>query len=340
MILGLGSSTMKRREFIALLGGAAVAWPLAARGQQREPMRRIGILLTVHESDPATQAWLAGFQRRLRELGWTDDRNVRFERRWAGGDPERMRANIAEVVGLAPDVILAQNTPMVAALRKQTDSIPIIFVQVSDPVGDGFVETLARPGGNVTGFTNTMSSLGGKWVELLREAAPGVSRVGYLFNRPAAPGGGAYYMEPLLSAAAALGLNAVPLELHNDGEIDTVIADFTAAGGNGMVANSDSFITVNRARIIAAANRHRLPTIYSSAAHATSGGLLSYGADVEQQWQAAASYVDRILRGEKPRDLPVQQPSKFVLTINLKTAKAIGLDVPWFLQQRADEVIE
>jgi putative ABC transport system substrate-binding protein len=170
---------VRRREFITLLGGATAAWPLAARAQDGGRVRRIGILLTVNESDPATQRWLARFQRRLRELGWTDDRNVRFERRWAGGDPERMRANIAEIVKLAPDVILAQNTPMVAALHKQTDSIPIVFVQVSDPVGDGFVETLARPGGNVTGLTNTMSSLGGKWVELLREAAPGVSQVGY-----------------------------------------------------------------------------------------------------------------------------------------------------------------
>jgi putative ABC transport system substrate-binding protein len=328
---------MRRREFIALLGGATVAWPLAARAQQ---VRRVGVLMTVQESDPATQGFLAGFQRRLGELGWVEDRTVRFNRRWAIGDPERMRANIAEIVGLHPNVILAQNTPMVAALRKQTTTIPIVFVQVSDPVGDGFVETLARPGGNATGFTNTMASLGGKWVELLKETAPGISQLGYLFNRAAAPGGGAYYLEPLLTAAAALGLKAVQLELRNAEEIDTVIANFAAAGGNGMVANSDSFITVNRDRIIAAANRLRLPTIYSSAAHANSGGLLSYGADIEQQWQAAASYVDRILRGEKPQDLPVQLPTKFVLVINLKSAKAIGLDVPAILLARADEVIE
>jgi putative ABC transport system substrate-binding protein len=229
---------------------------------------------------------------------------------------------------------------MVAALRKQTDSIPIVFVQVSDPVGDGFVETLAHPGGNTTGFTNTMSSLGGKWVELLREAAPKVSRVGYLFNRAAAPGAGAYYMQPLLSATTVLGLNTVSLEPRHEDEIDSVITDFAAAGGNGVVVNSDSFMRVHRDRIISTVNRLRLPTIYPSAPFANSGGLLSYGADTEQEWQGAASYVDRILRGEKPRDLPVQLPFKFVLTINLKTAKAIGLDVPWFLQQRADEVIE
>jgi putative ABC transport system substrate-binding protein len=328
---------VSRRHFITLLGGAAAVWPLAARAQQP---RRIGILLTGQESDPATQGWIAVFQRRLGELGWIEGRNVRFERRWAGGNPERIRADVAEIVGLGPDVILAQNTPMVAALRKQTTTIPIVFVQVSDPVGDGFVESLARPGGNATGFTNTMASLGGKWVELLKEAAPGVSQVGYLFNRAAAPGGGAYYMEPLLTAAAALGLKAVQLELRNPDEIEKVIADFAAAGGNGLVGNSDSFITVNRDRIIAAANRHRLPTIYANPAHATSGGLLVYGADTEQQWHAATSYVDRILRGERSRDLPVQLPTKFLLVINIKTAKAIGLDIPWFLQQRADEVIE
>jgi putative ABC transport system substrate-binding protein len=298
------------------------------------------MLLTVQESDPATQGWIAVFQRRLRELGWAEDRTVRFERRYAGGDPQRMSANVAEIVGLRPDVILAQNTPMVAALRRQSDSIPIVFVQVSDPVGDGFVESLAHPGGNATGFTNTMSSLGGKWVELLKEAAPGVSQLGYLFNRAAAPGAGAYYLEPLLTATAALGMKAVQLELRNVDEIDRVIASFAAAGGNGMVANSDSFITVNRNRIIAAANRLRLPTIYASPQNTNSGGLISYGPDTEQQWYAAASYVDRILRGAQPRDLPVQYPAKFILSINIKTAKAIGLDIPWFLQQRADEVIE
>ena len=314
-----------------------IGWPLAVRAQQP---RQIGMLLTVQESDPATQDSIAVFQRRLRELGWVEDRTIRFERHYAGGDPQRMSANIGEIVGLRPDVILAQNTPMVAALRRQTDSIPIVFVQVSDPVGDGFVESLAHPGGNATGFTNTMSSLGGKWVELLKEAAPGVSQLGYLFNRAAAPGAGAYYLEPLLTAAAALGMKAVQLELRNADEIDSVIAGFAAAGGNGMVANSDSFITVNRNRIIAAANRLRLPTMYASAQNTNSGGLISYGPDTEQQWYAAASYVDRILHGAKPRDLPVQSPAKFILSINIKTAKAIGLDIPWFLQQRADEVIE
>jgi putative tryptophan/tyrosine transport system substrate-binding protein len=330
---------MKRREFITLLGGATV-WPLAARAQQPGGMRRLGILATVRESDRSTQGWLAGFQRRLAELGWSEDRNIRLDRRWAGGDPARMSANIAEIVALAPDVILAQNTPMVAALIKRTERIPIVFVQVSDPVGDGFVESLARPGGNVTGFTNTMSSLGGKWVELLREAAPGVSQVGYMLNRAAAPGGGAYYMDTLLSAAAALGIKIVQLDLQNEGEIDGVIAAFATAGGNGLIANSDAFMTVHRARIIAAAIRHRLPAMFSSAISTASDGLMSYGADPAQQWQGAASYIDRILRGEKPSDLAVQLPTKFILSINLKAAKAIDLAIPEQFLARADEVIE
>jgi len=300
---------VKRRRFISLFGAAAasVSLPRSVRAQQ---MRRVGVLMTVQESDPATQRYLATFQSRLKELGWIEDQTVRFNRRWAGGVTERMRAHIVEIAGLKPDVIVAQNTPMVAALRRETTTIPIVFVQVSDPLGDGFVQSLARPGTNATGFTNTMSSLGGKWVELLKEAAPAVSQVGYLFNRVAAPGNGEYYMEPLLTAAAALGLKAVRLELSNPGEIDRVIADFAAMGGNGLVANSDSFITVNRERINAAATRHRLPIMGAAATQTVSGGLLSYGADPAEQWQAAAGYIDRILRGEKPADLPVQQPAQ------------------------------
>jgi putative ABC transport system substrate-binding protein len=298
------------------------------------------MLMTVMESDPATQGFITLFQRRLAELGWVEDRNVRFNRRWAAGSPERIRANVIEIVGLRPDVIVAQNTPMVAILHKETDRIPIVFVQVSDPIGDGFVETLARPGGNVTGFTNTMSTLGSKWLELLREAAPGLSRVGFLLNRAASPGGGAYYLGPFEAAAKSLGLTAVLLEPRNEGEIDPAISDFAAAGGDGIVANSDSFISVNRDRIIAAVNQHRLPTIYSSAIFAYSGGFLSYGADTAQQWQAAAGYVDRILRGSNPRELPVQLPTKFELVINSKTAKALGVTIPQTLLARADEVIE
>jgi putative ABC transport system substrate-binding protein len=331
---------MRRRDFIKGIVGSGTFWPCAARAQGGPPVRRIGMLMTVMESDPATQGWINSFQRRLAELGWIEDGNVRFNRRWAAGNPERIRANVAEIIGLRPDVIVAQNTPMVAALHKETDSIPIVFVQVSDPVGDGFVETLARPGGNVTGFTNTMSTLGGKWLELLREAAPGLSRVGYLLNRAASPGGDAYYLEPFEAAAKSLGLTSVLLEPRNEGEIDPAIADFAAASGDGIVTNCDAFIAVNRDRIISAVNQHRLPSANCSAVFAYSGGFLSYGADTVQQWQAAAGYVDRILRGDNPRELPVQLPAKFELVINLKTAKALGVTIPQTLLARADEVIE
>jgi len=327
---------MRRRAFIKLMGSVG-AWPFTAHAEQ---LRRVGMLMTVQESDPTSQGWLATFQRRLAEFGWTEDQTVRFNRRWAAGDPDRMRAQVSEIVGLKPDVILAQNTPMVAALREQTNTIPIVFVQVSDPVGEGFVGSLARPGGNVTGFTNSMASLGGKWVEILKEAVPDITRVGYLFNRAAAPGRGAYYLESLLTATAALGLKTDQLELHSPSEIDKVIAEFAAAGGNGLIGNSDSFILVNRERIVAAANQLRLPAIYSSFTFNKVGGLISYSPDTEQQWNAAGSYIDRILRGERPSDLPVQQPTKFILTINLKAAKALGLTVPPSLLARADEVIE
>jgi putative ABC transport system substrate-binding protein len=327
---------MRRRDFITFLGGAALA-PNLVHAQQ---MRRIAILLTVAETDQTAQGWIATFQRRLGGLGWVEARNVNFLRRWAGGDPGRIRANVAEIAGLAPDLIVAQNTPMVAVLRKQVTHIPVVFVQVSDPVGDGFVSTLARPGGNITGFTNTMSSLGGKWVELLRDAVPGLKRVGFLYNKAVAPGGGAYYLEPFKAAAKALGMDAVELEAGTANDIDVVISSFAAAGGGGIVTNSDAFITVNRDRIIAITNKLRLPTTYATSTFTRAGGLISYGVDTQEQWQAAAGYVDRILRGEKPADLPVQQPAKFVLTINAKTAKAVGLDLPLLLQQRADEVIE
>jgi putative ABC transport system substrate-binding protein len=328
---------LKRRDFIAVLGGA-VAWPRSARSQER--LRRVGILMTVQESDSSGQGYIAAFKRRLSELGWMEDINVRFLRRWAGGDLDRIRANVAEVIGLSPEVIVAQNTPMVTALHRETRTIPVVFVQVSDPVGDGFVEALGHPGGNVTGFTNSMSSLGGKWLELLREAAPNTSRVGFLFNPATSPGGGTYYMEPFKSAAAALGVTPVSLELHSESEIDRLISGFAEAGGGGIVASSDSFLTVYREPIIATANRHRLPTIFSSTIQARAGGLLSYGAVVEPQWQAAAGYVDRILRGAKPHDLAVQQPTQFELAVNLKTAKALGLTVPQTLLVAADEVIE
>ena len=237
------------------------------------------------------------------------------------------------------DIILAGTTPVVARLRGQSQIGPIVFVRVSDPVGSGFVDSLARPGGNITGFINIESSLGGKWLELLRDAAPRVSRVGFLYNKAVAPGGGAYYLEPFNAAAKSLGIDGVPLEVPTAAAIEPTLTKFSEAGGNGIVTDSDAFITVNRERIIAVTNRLLMPATYVTSTFTRAGGLISYGADTEQQWLAAAGYVDRILRGEKRGTLPVQQPAKFVLTINMKTAKAIGLDVPVFFQQRDAEVL-
>ena len=327
---------IRRRDALALIGGAA-AWPVAARAQQ---MRKVTILLTRPEDDPPTQAAFVMFQQRLAELGWREGVNIRIERRSAGVDPRRIDAVVAEVVGIRPDVILAQNTPVVASLRKQTTSIPIVFVQVSDPVGDGFVESLARPGANATGFTNTMASLGSKWLELLREAAPKVSQVGFLFNRAVSPGGGTFYFGPFQEAAAAFGIKPVLLELPTPDAIDDAVAAFAAAGGNGTVADSDSFLAVHRDRIIAALNRHRLPGTFASPVYARAGALLSYGIDSQEQWAPAAGYVDRILRGENPANLAVQQPTKFEFVINRKAAKALGLTFPPSFELRATEVIE
>ena len=240
---------MQRRKFITLLGGAAAAWPLAAGAQQPERVRQVAIMVTAQDSDQATQQRVAGFQHRLAELGWTEGRNIRFERRFTGGTPESIRAGVTAIVSSRPDLILAQNTPMVAALHAQTDNIPIVFVQVSDPVGAGFVKALARPGGNVTGFTNSMSSLGGKWLELLREAAPGMRRVGFLFNQAASPGGGRFYLEPLEAAAASSGLKVIPLEVGSENDIEPALAGF-AGPDAGIIGDSDAFITVNRDRII------------------------------------------------------------------------------------------
>jgi putative ABC transport system substrate-binding protein len=326
---------IKRREFITLLGGAAVTWPLAVRAQQP---RQIGMLLTVQESDPATQDSIAVFQRRLRELGWVEDRTIRFERRYAGGDPQRMSANIAEIVGLRPDVILAQNTPMVAALRRQTDSIPIVFVQVSDPVGAGFVETLPRPGGNATGFM-LYEYFGTKWLELLKEIAPGVKRVAFLQTSGALAGPGQF--GAMQGSAPSLGVEVRPIRIGDAGEFERVITAFAHSSDGGLIVGAGTVgLGALRHGVIELAARHRLPAIYSDLVFATEGGLLAYAPDRVDQYRRAVGYVDRILKGEKPADLPVQAPTKYELVINLKTARALGLEVPPTLLALADEVIE
>jgi len=331
---------INRRAFIMLLGGAAAAWPLAARAQQSERMRRIGVLMGYPESDSDAQANVAAFRESLQRLGWAEGRNVRIDTRWPiPADVESMQRLAKELVALQPDVILSQITPTTAALLQHTRTIPIVFATVSDPVGSGFVASLSRPGGHVTGFATLEGSLGGKWVELLKEIAPRVARVALLFN-PATATMAEYYLDPMKAAAASLGVEAIVAPVHGRSELESIIATQAREPNSGLIVLPDSFLTVHRAEVTSLAARYRLPAVYPFRQFAELGGLLSYGVDLLENWRGAAGYVDRILKGEKPADLPVQVPSKYELVLNLKTAKALGLDVPWFLQQRADEVIE
>jgi putative ABC transport system substrate-binding protein len=330
---------MRRREFITLLGGAAVAWPLAATAQQPEQMRRIGVLIGSAESDPESLLRTTAFEQRLAEIGWMSGRNVRIDYRWAGGDPGDMQALAKELVESQPDVILASSTPVVAALVRETRTIPIVFVVVSDPIGSGFVASLPRPGGNITGFINIESSLGGKWVELLKEIAPGINRAAVMFNPDTAPHA-EYYMRPIEVAAFSFAVIPITKPIRSDAEIVEAISDLGRTPASGLIVLPDTFAVVHRKSIISAAARNNVPTIYPFRFMAADGGLISYGVDLIDLYRRAAPYVDRILKGGMPADLPVQQPTKFEFAINLKTAKALGLDVPPTLLARADEVIE
>jgi putative ABC transport system substrate-binding protein len=329
---------MRRREFITLLGGAA-AWPLAARAQQAAGMRRIGVLMAYAESDSEAQAFVAAFREGLQKLGWTEGRNVRIDIRWGNVDVESMRRFAKELVALQPDLILAHNTPTTAALLQQTRTIPIIFANVSDPVGSGFVASFPRPGGNVTGFTNIEPTMAGKWLELLKEIAPRVARVAFLFNPATAPYA-EYYLKPFKAAAASFAVEVIAAPVRDTSELESVIATQARAPNGGLIVMTDSFTTAHRAEITSLAARHRLPAVYPYRFFTELGGLLSYGSDQPDNFRRAATYADRILKGAKPSELPVQAPVKFELVINMKTAKALGLDVPAQLQQRADEVIE
>jgi ABC-type uncharacterized transport system substrate-binding protein len=330
---------MKRREFIALVGGAA-AWPLAARAQQADGVRRVGMLSNLAESDSEAQAPIAALHQALAELGWLDGRNLRLDHRWAAGDRRRLVALAKELLGLQPAVVIGHTTPSVVALRKETDTIPIVFVQISDPIGAGFITNLARPGGNMTGFTNFESPMGGKWVEMLKEIAPGVARVALMFNPETAPYVTSYYQGPFEAAAPLFGAQPSVSPVHNDLEVESAIAALGREPGGGLIVMPDSFNIVHRERIIALAARHKLPVIYPYRYAIREGGLISYGVDQVDLFRRTAAYVDRILRGTKPAELPVQAPVKFELAINLKTAKALGLTVPLTLQASADEVIE
>jgi putative tryptophan/tyrosine transport system substrate-binding protein len=324
-----------RREFITLLGGAA-AWPLAARAQQAETMRRVGVLMSLAAGDKQAQARLAVFLQGLQELGWTDGRNVRIDIRWGTGDVDRNRRHAAELVALAPDVILASGGSIVGPLLQATSTVPVVFTQTPDPVGAGFVESLARPGGNATGFSIFDYSLGGKWLELLKEIAPTVTRVAVI--RDAATPQGIGQFSAIQSLAPALSLEATPLNARDAGDFERAIA--AVHRNSGLIVTGSNLALIHRDLIITLAARYKLPAVYPLGFFATAGGLISYGPDAIEPHRRAARYVDRILKGEKPADLPVQQPIKFELVINLKTARALGLEVPPTLLALADEVIE
>jgi putative tryptophan/tyrosine transport system substrate-binding protein len=328
---------MRRREFMTVLGGAAIGWPLAARAQG-ERIRRIGVLMGIAESDPARQSFVTAFTEALQELGWSSGRNIRIEYRWGAGDAERIRDFARELVEMQLDLIVGHTTPVIAALKAQTRTIPIVFTQVSDPVGSGFIDGFAKPGGSITGFTNLESSMGSKLGELLKEVAPTITRVAVMFNPDTAPDRGTYFLRPVEAAAPSLHVEVIPAPVHNDAEIESAIT--TLVPGTGLIVMPDIFILAHRERILALADRHRMPAAYAYRLFAASGGLLSYGTDLADLFRRAARYVDRILTGTKPAELPVQQPTKFELVINLKTAKTLGLNVPLSLQAGADEVIE
>jgi putative ABC transport system substrate-binding protein len=328
---------MKRREFITLLGGAA-AWPLAARSQQGARVRRIGVLLPLDENDPEAKLRYSALTQGLSDLGWTDGRNLRIDLRWASDDINRIRALAQELVGLQPDIIATNGTPATAALQREARTIPIVFANVGDPVASGIVERLNQPGGNITGFAGLEPSLGGKWLELLSEIAPGLKRAGIMFNPDLFPV--SVYTPSFETAARSLKVVPIIALVHSDVEIETAIMAFGREPGGGLVVLPDDFTREHRAPIILAAARSNVPAVYAQSYYARDGGLLSYGPDPVDNWRRAATYVDRILRGEKPGDLPVQFPTKFEMVVNRKTANALGLAVPPSILLRADEVIE
>jgi ABC-type uncharacterized transport system substrate-binding protein len=329
---------MRRRELITLLGGAAAAWPLAALAQQGERIRRIGVLHSLASDDPEGQARLTAFVQGLQELGWTDGRNVRIDYRWAAGDAERARRYAAELVALAPDVILAHGGSIVPSLLQATRTVPIVFTQTPDPVGAGFVTSLARPGGNVTGFLVFEYGISAKWLELLKEIAPRVTRAAVIRDAAIASGTGQW--GALQSVAPSFGVELSPVNMSDAGEIERAVAAFARSPNGGMILTASTLAVIHRELIITLAARYRLPAVYTSRYFVTGGGLISYGADSIDPQRRAAGYVDRILKGERPADLPVQAPTKYELAINLKTAKTLGLDVPTSLIARANEVIE
>jgi putative ABC transport system substrate-binding protein len=331
-------SNVRRRAFITLLGVAA-AWPLAARAQP-DAMRRIGVLMGPAESDPQAQSEIAAFRQGLQKLGWTG-RNVRIAYRWAAGEVNRMRTSARELTALQPDAVLVVSTPAVAAMVNETRTIPIVFVRVADPLGDGFVNSMAKPGGNVTGFTVLEPSIASKWLQVLKQIAPAVARVTLMFNPATAPfRGGLDFLRVAEAAAPSVGVEVNAAHVHDVADIERVIAAVAREANGGLISLPDIFITVHRELTIELAARYRVPTLFQYRYFAAAGGLISYGPDALDQYARAAEYIDRILKGTRPADLPVQTPTKYEMVINLRTAKVLGLDVPLRLYEVADEVIE
>jgi putative ABC transport system substrate-binding protein len=333
---------MRRREVLTLLGGAAAAWPLAVRAQQRERMRRIGVLMPLAADDPIGQARVAALREGLEKLGWTEGRNIRIDTRWTTtGNVESMQRFAKELVALQPDLIVTQSTPITTILLQETRTIPIVFALVADPIGSGFVANFAKPGGNVTGFVTIEPTMAGKWLELLKEIAPSprAARVAFLFN-PATATYFEYWLNPFKTAAVSFAVEAISAPVRERSELESVIAEQARAPNGGLIVMPDTFTDTHRVEITSLAARYRLPAVYPYRQFTAVGGLLSYGDDLIDNFRRAPTYVDRILKGEKPSELPVQAPVKFDLVINLKTAKALGLEVPPTLLARADEVIE
>jgi putative ABC transport system substrate-binding protein len=331
---------MRRREFITLVGGAAASWPFGTEAQQSDRVKRVGVLFVRAQNDPEGQAHAQVFEQAMQKLGWAQDHNVRFDNRWAAGDAERISTLAKEIVDARPDVIVGHTTAAVAALLRETRTIPIVFIAVTDPIGSGFVTSLSRPGGNVTGFIDLEPSLGSKWVELLKQMAPNLTRLGCIFNPATAAGGGSYYMSSVETAASSLGVRAVAAPAHNAEEIERVLTSLAQDPAGGLVVMPDIFNGIHRDLIISTANYLRVPAVYAFRFFATGGGLASYGVDLTDLFRRGAVYADRVLRGGLTADLPVQLPTKFEFVINLKTAKDLGLEVPSSLLARADEVIE
>jgi putative ABC transport system substrate-binding protein len=329
---------VRRRDFITLLGGAAATWPLAVHAQQGERVRRVGVLMSLAADDSESSARLTAFVQGLQQLGWTDGLNVRIDTRWAAGDADRGRKYAAELVGLAPDVILASGGSVAGRLLQVTRTVPIVFTQTPDPVGAGFVASLARPGGNATGFTSAEYGMGAKWLELLKEIAPRVTRAAIIRDPAISAGLGEF--GAVQAVAPSFGVELRPIDVRDTGDIERTITAFARESNGGLIVTSSALAIAHRELIITLAARHKLPAVYAGLSFTTGGGLMSYGADSIDPHRRAARYVDRILKGEKPTDLPVQAPTKYELVINLKTAKALGLEIPPTLLARADKVIE